>query len=246
MDEKLLRFLQAYLEQMPSFYTEKQRRLCSATIAMTLGWKGKTFVHNVTGMSYQSIRLGIEELKYLEEVVHTDETTTYEMLEEIDRINNPHRSRRAGGGRKLATEVYPTLKEHIDHIVYECSYGDPMSSHMWTNATLDFVHEVLIHDWNIDVSRPTISKIIKELGYSLQGNKKMEQVGKSHPDRDKQFKFINALSGSFIDKGYPVVSGDTKKKEYIQNTANRGREYRKKGDPRPVMDHVFMLLMGPE
>ena len=244
MDEKILIFIASYWASTSCFFTEKQRRLALAQLALSLGWGGLTAVHRATGVSYESLRLGREELLFLEEVSQSDDSLTLETQIEIDRISNPLKSRRAGGGRKPATETYPDLKKLINSIVYDCSYGDPMTNNMWTNASLGFVRDVLINDWDIEISKPTISKIIKELGYSLQGNKKMEQVGKPHPDRDKQFRFIISSAEDFISKGLPVIYVDTKKKEYLQNTANQGREYRRKNDPRPVLDHDFHLAGG--
>jgi hypothetical protein len=43
------------------------------------------------------------------------------------------------------------------------------------------------------VCRPlhvTVGTLLKELGYSLQGNRKTLE-GSNHPDRNKQFEFIN-------------------------------------------------------
>ena len=50
-----------------------------------------------------------------------------------------------------------------------------------------------------------------------------------------------ALESPFIDKGEPVISVDTKKKENIGNFKNPGREYRKNKDPRKVLDHDFPI-----
>ena len=76
------------------------------------------------------------------------------------------------------------------------------------------------------------------LGYSLQLNKK-DKEGKSSPDRDAQFRHINAQAQTFLDAGEPVISVDTKKKELIGEYKNGGREYRKKGDPLKVNVHDF-------
>jgi len=67
----------------------------------------------------------------------------------------------------------------------------------------------------------------------------MLQVGEPHPDRNAQFEYINATAKAFIHDGEPVISVDTKKKENIGNFRNNGVEYRRKGDPRKVLDHDF-------
>ncbi|GHU18640.1 hypothetical protein FACS189472_07270 [Alphaproteobacteria bacterium] len=75
------------------------------------------------------------------------------------------------------------------------------------------------------------------------------QVGKSHPDRNAQFEYINNKASEFIAKNQPVISVDTKKKELIGNFANKGREYRPIKNPRLTFDHDFpvgeMLKVTP-
>ncbi|MDR1083374.1 MAG: ISAzo13 family transposase, partial [Deltaproteobacteria bacterium] len=45
----------------------------------------------------------------------------------------------------------------------------------------------------------------------------------------------------YIEAGNPVISVDAKKKENIGNFKNNGREYRRKKDPRHVLDHDFPI-----
>jgi elongation factor P hydroxylase len=53
------------------------------------------------------------------------------------------------------------------------------------------------------------------MGYSLQANAKTLE-GKQHPDRNAQFEYVNARTKSFLEKGLPVISVDTKKKGVLQ------------------------------
>lgn len=69
----------------------------------------------------------------------------------------------------------------------------------------------------------------------------MLQVGKPHPDRNAQFEYINTTSKEYISQGIPVISIDCKKKENIGNLKNNGQEYRRKRNPRKVLDHDFPL-----
>ena len=48
------------------------------------------------------------------------------------------------------------------------------------------------------------------MGYSLQANAKVSE-GAQHPDRDAQFRYINAQAGSHLAAGQPVISVDCKK-----------------------------------
>jgi Rhodopirellula transposase DDE domain len=60
----------------------------------------------------------------------------------------------------------------------------------------------------------TVARCLHDLGYSLQANVKTIE-GRQHPDRDAQFRYINARVRLFQRTGDPVVSVDTKKKELI-------------------------------
>jgi len=101
--------------------------------------------------------------------------------------------------------------------------------------------EKTLREKGFDISHDKIGDLLKELGYSLQQNRKMLQVGVAHPDRNAQFEYINKKSEEFIEEGQPVISIDTKKKELIGNFKNSGAEYTKKEEPREVFDHDFPI-----
>ncbi|KAA6331095.1 hypothetical protein EZS27_020267 [termite gut metagenome] len=79
---------------------------------------------------------------------------------------------------------------------------------------------------------------MSELGYSLQSNRKGLE-GKSHPDRNAQFGFINKRAETYVSKNLPVISVDTKKKENIGNFKNSGQAYRPKKNARKINGHDF-------
>ena len=72
----------------------------------------------------------------------------------------------------------------------------------------------------------------------MQSNRKGRD-GSHHPDRNEQFEFINASAEEFLERGWPVISVDTKKKELIGPFKNAGREWQKKGEPVEVNMHDF-------
>jgi hypothetical protein len=88
------------------------------------------------------------------------------------------------------------------------------------------------------VGATTVRHLLKEAGYSLQANRKTRE-GKSHPDRDAQFRYINRRVKSQQRAGQPAVSVDTKKKETVGNLKNPGRVWRRKRQPREVNMHDF-------
>jgi len=72
------------------------------------------------------------------------------------------------------------------------------------------------------ISHAKVGQLLVNLNYSLQSpQKRME--GKSHPHRNAQFEFINTTVMEFQNRGLPVISVDTKKKELIGQFANCGR-----------------------
>ena len=88
------------------------------------------------------------------------------------------------------------------------------------------------------VADRTVLKTLKELGYSLQANRKTRE-GAQHPDRDAQFRQISETVSAALAAGRPVISVDTKKKELVGDFKAVGRELRPKGSPIPVRVHDF-------
>jgi len=83
-----------------------------------------------------------------------------------------------------------------------------------------------------------VAQILHDLNYSLQSNRKTEE-GADHPDRDAQFRHINAAVSKSIEQGLPVISVDTKKKELIGNYANGGQQWLAAKEPIKVQGHDF-------
>jgi hypothetical protein len=77
-----------------------------------------------------------------------------------------------------------------------------------------------------------------DLKYSLQSNRKTRE-GRQHPDRDGQFRHINARVEARKRQGEPTISVDTKKKEVLGNLKNAGKTYRPQGNPQKVKTHDF-------
>ena len=82
----------------------------------------------------------------------------------------------------------------------------------------------------------TVGNLLREAGYRLQGNRKTKEGG-SHPDRNAQCEYINTTVRQFQQRGQPVISVDTKKKELVGPFKNGGREWRPNGEPEEVRVH---------
>jgi len=197
---------------------ERGRRRWAATEAMALGYGGITAVSLATGLSHHTIRNGINEL-------------------ESDNPLPSSRQRRSGGGRKPLEATQEDLVHAIDRLVEPTERGDPQSPLRWTCKSLsNLQRELVLQGYRI--GRTKISKVLRSLGYSLQGNRKTRE-GTDHPDRNAQFEHIGRRICACQRGGSPAVSVDTKKKETLGKKANVGKEYRPKGEPLEVDTHDF-------
>jgi hypothetical protein len=91
------------------------------------------------------------------------------------------------------------------------------------------------------VSAVTVGRCLHDMGYSLQANVKRLE-GAQHPDRDAQFRHINAQVKAFVRSADPVVSVDTKKEELVGGFKNGGRRWQPRGEPKAVHVHDFPHL----
>jgi transposase len=196
---------------------ERARRLWAAVESRALGYGGDALVSAATGIARETIRKGRREL----------ETG----VERHGRVRLP------GAGRPSVERTQPGLREALEGLVEPLTRGDPMSALRWTcKSKANLAAELVKEGWK--VSATTVGRLLHELGYSLQALCKTRE-GSSHPDRNEQFEHINATAESFLSRGEPVISVDTKKKELVGEFKNQGREWQRKGEPEAVLVHDF-------
>jgi len=201
--------------------SEKLRRLWAGAEAQALGRGGIAAVSQATGLSRATIGSGLRELK---------QGGTRPVPEA--------RVRRKGGGRKALTESDPAVLTDLEALVEPSTRGDPQSALRWTcKSTTKLAEELRRRGHRIGPR--TVAELLHELDYSLQANRKTRE-GSSHPDRNAQFEHINRRIQVFQQRGQPVVSVDTKKKELIGDFKNGGQEWQPKGSPEPVRVHDFI------
>ncbi len=147
--------------------------------------------------------------------------------------------RRPGGGRKRIVEGDGHLVGDLEGLVEPATRGDPESPLRWTCKSVRRLAAELQRQGHA-ISYPVVAELLREQGYSLQGNRK-SQEGDSHPDRNAQFEYINRKVKRFLANQQPVISVDTKKKELVGNFKNGGRELRPQGEPEKVRVHDFLL-----
>jgi hypothetical protein len=196
---------------------ERQRRLWAGIEARSFGWGGIAAVARATGMSRSTVQDAVAEFDAGAEVT--------------DRV------RQRGAGRKKLIDLDPGLLLALDDLVEPTARGDPMSPLRWTAKSVRTLAAELTAQGH-PVSASKVGQLLGAMGYSLQAPAK-EVEGAQHVDRDAQFSHINAQAKSHLDAGQPVISIDSKKKEVVGNLANKGREYRPKGDPVRVDVHDF-------
>ena len=149
----------------------------------------------------------------------------------------PGRSRRPGAGHPRAEDVQPGLAEALGGLLEAATRGDPVVAVKWTTLSLrDLEREMAALGFG--VRKDALARMLHEAGYSLQGMSRTGE-GRQHPDRDAQFRYVNAAIGQFTASGDPVISVDGKKKEQPGPFHRPGRSWRPAGDPVRVRDHDF-------
>lgn len=217
------KFLKRKLLSLLPYLNEKQQRIAAAVEARSLGYGGISEVAEATGLSRTTLHRAIEELE--------DPAIRSHLRE--DRV----RSR--GGGRKRIVVQHPTLLKRLRSLVESTTRGDPMSPLLWTSKSTRHLAQVLSGE-GFSVSHRVIAEILWEMNYSLQANSKTLEEGANHPDRDRQFRYLNDCVTRYLKEGDPVISVDTKKKELIGRYHNKGREWRPEGHPEEVRVHDFI------
>jgi len=147
------------------------------------------------------------------------------------------RIRRSGAGRKKLTETDEGLLAALECLIDCGTRGDPESPLRWICKSTRTLATQLTEQGH-PISYVKVAQLLHEQNYSLQGNRKTEE-GADHPDRDAQFRHINACVKRSLAAGMPVISVDTKKKELVGNYSNSGRQWLVSKLPHQVSGHDF-------
>lgn len=201
-----------------SMLDERARRLMAASEALVLAYGGVSVVHRACGLSRQAIARGIREIQSGARLA-------------------PGRIRRRGAGRKAITARDPQLLAALDRLIEPGTRGDPASPLRWVCKSTRTLAAALTRQRH-PISYVKVAQLLHIQHYSLQGTRKTEE-GADHPDRDAQFRHINATVKQALAAGIPVISVDTKKKELVGNYANAGRQWRQAQRAPRVHGHDF-------
>ena len=218
--EELVEQVRKKFERLSGVLDERGRRIWASVEAEALGYGGQSIVAKATGLSRTTL--------------HHEVSKQALGLTASD----PGRIRKAGGGRKKLTAPHPELLSALESLVEPTRRGDPESALRWTCRSTRQLAAAL-ESQGYRMGHQTVASLLDALGYSLQGNQKTQE-GSGHPDRDEQFQYLHGRVRDFQDRGQPVVSVDTKKKELVGEFKNGGREWRPQGDPEPVRVYDFV------
>lgn len=189
----------------------------AANEARALGYGGISKVRQACGLSRKAIAKGIREI--------------------ADGSSLPGRIRRSGAGRKNIVVRDPKLLASLERLIEPETRGDPESPLRWVCKSTRALAAQLTGQKH-PVSHEKVAQLLRDQNYSLQSNRKTEE-GADHPDRDAQFRHINAQVKRALARGMPVISVDTKKKELLGNYDNGGKQWLPAKKPVKVNGHDF-------
>jgi Rhodopirellula transposase DDE domain len=207
---------QKYSQLFPPL-NERQQHLVAASDAERLGRGGIALVARASGFSRPTLYRAIRDLR--------------RPPLPVERVRHP------GAGRKALVAHDPPLVQALEALIDPDTRGDPMSPLRWTCKSTRQLAQALTPGGH-PVSHEKVAQLLRQLDYSLQANAKTRE-GKQHPDRDAQFRYIQARSKYFLVRRWPALSVDTKKKELVGNYANSGPEWLPAGEPEQVGMHDF-------
>ncbi len=147
---------------------ERQRRLLLGVEASQIGRGAIKAIAAVTGVHPDTIARGVREAEGVAEP--------------------PSRVRAPGGGRKRLAHTDPGLAADLAALVDPQTRGDPMSALVWTTKSTRHLADALTTHGH-RVSDRTVARMLREMGFSLQGNAKVVE-GAQHEDRDAQFGYL--------------------------------------------------------
>ena len=199
--------------------SEKDRRRYAAAEAVKLGYGGFAYVARLFSCSRESIEHGMRELDQLPD----------------DPLGD--RIRRPGAGRPKIEEQQPEVIPQVQKIIQHRTAGDPMREEVtWTDLTPKDIAGYLHDEMGTTIAPRIVRRILGTLNFGLR---KIAKVlpGKESPDRDRQFLRIAELKEEFLAAGNPVISMDTKKKEFLGGLYRAGRVYTRQAIK--AFDHDF-------
>lgn len=134
------------------------------------------------------------------------------------------------------TKVFPPLNDAFATLIYDYTAGDPMRPGVrWTNLSLRRIREDLI-PYGFRIGVQSVANLLHGFHFGRrQAQKKLSP--KRHPQRNQQFCKIERLRAEYQDSPNPIISIDTKKKEFVGNLYRAGHLYTQ--EMIQTLDHDF-------
>lgn len=130
----------------------------------------------------------------------------------------------------------PNLEDNFVEVVCNHTAGDPMQEDVvWTYLTSTEIAQRL-DELGTPVCADTVRGLLSEYGFHKRQAEKTETMGEAL-HRNEQFENIAELKQQYLDSPNPIVSMDTKKKEFIGDLFRAGRGY--SNGTNAVLDHDF-------
>jgi len=139
--------------------------------------------------------------------------------------------------KKLVSE--PHLVRLFEDLVESRIAGSPMNEKVrWTNLK-DTEIAGLFEKKGFPISRFMVQRLTALKGFVKRKMKKTK-TAKEVENRDEQFEKITELKADYLSRGLPVLSVDTKKKEFIGQFYRAGKSYCQEAVE--VFDHSWTSL----
>lgn len=182
------------LQEAYSQLSELEKRKYAAVEALKLPHGGISYISKLLGCSRNTISKGIKELK-----------------NPVTKSQN--RIREKGGGRKPAIETIKNIDAVFLKVIDDHIAGDPMDTRIrWTNLSHRKIASKMKVE-GISISVTVVKQLLKKHGFKKRKPLKNLSIGSSK-NRNEQFEKITQLKEQYFLDGNPVISMDTKKKNF--------------------------------
>ncbi len=213
--------IEQLLCQYSQSLSEKDRRRCAALEAIKLGHGGTRYIAKVLGCDPQTVQDGMRELKQLP----------------ADPAGR--RVRKPGGGRKKTEVKHANVIQQVQDTIKNRTAGDPMRQDVvWTDLTPQEISTSL-QEQAVWAGPRIVRRMLDGLGFARRQMAKGLPGGDSPPG-DAQFRHRAHLIQEFLEAGNPVLSIDTKKKEFLGTLYRDGKGYGQQA--LKAFDHDFPSL----
>lgn len=217
------RFIEEEIRKFYNMLNEKNQRLFAAVEAIKIGHGGISYIAKIVGCTRKTVARGIRELL-------------------ASTVADPpdNRIRQVGGGRNPYDVTHKDINEQFLDVLKNYTAGDPMNENIkWTNLTPKEIAEKLEAQHGVCVSEIVIRQLLRKHDYRRRKAQKT-MTAKTVEDRNEQFENIAAQQANYRMSGNPIISIDTKKKEFIGDFYRAGHLYTQ--ETIRTLDHDFNSL----